>query len=136
MELAYTGDYHLVRPYGNESGLGWGVGDGTVSGERLAGSVQWSNQPRRRGDGAMLPNARGVITTADGAEVFFSLTGLTVFVSKGDTEVGSQLLMTLFESEHERYSWLNSKLCMTEGVIDPRAGTSHFEVHICTNDLI
>jgi hypothetical protein len=59
-----------------------GVGDGTVTGERLSGGVQWSNQPRRRGDGTMLPDARGVITTHEGAEVFFDLTGRTVFVGR------------------------------------------------------
>jgi hypothetical protein len=136
MELTYTRDFHLVRPYGNESGLGWGVGDGTVSGEQLAGSIQWSNHPRRRGDGMMLPNVRGVIATDDGAEVFVGLTGRTLFVERDGSTVGSQLLMTLFESEDDRYAWLNTLVCMTEGVIDPEAGTSHFEVYVCTNDLV
>lgn len=133
MELDYTSDFHLVRPYGNESGIGWGVGDGTVTGERLSGDVQWSNHPRRRGDGVMLPNARGVITTAEGAEVFFDLTGRTVFVEKDGGTVGRQLLMTLFESEDERYAWLNTKVCMTEGVIGE---TVHFEVFLCESDLV
>jgi len=66
-DLHYTSDFHLARPYGNESGTGWGVGDGRVTGERLTGTAQWSNQPARRGDGdgAMLPNARGVVATDD-----------------------------------------------------------------------
>ncbi|MBA2559610.1 MAG: DUF3237 family protein [Propionibacteriales bacterium] len=136
MELAYTSDFHLVRPYGNESGIGWGIGDGTATGDRLSGDVRWSNQPRRRGDGVMLPNARGVITTGEDAEVFFDLTGRTVFVEKDGGTVGRQLLMTLFESEDERYAWLNNKVCMTEGAIDPERATSHFEVHICESDLV
>jgi hypothetical protein len=61
MDLRYTSDFHLVRPYGNESGVGWGVGDGTVAGERLSGSTQWSNQPRRPG--------RTVFVERDGATV-------------------------------------------------------------------
>jgi hypothetical protein len=135
MDLRYTSDFHLVRPYGNESGLGWGVGDGTVAGERLSGSTQWSNQPRRRGDGVMLPNARGVITTSESAEVFFDLTGRTVFVERDGATVGRQLLMTLFESEDERFAWLNNKVCMTEGAIDPERLTAHFEVYLCESDL-
>ena len=135
MELAYTSDIHMVRPYGNESGLGWGVGDGTVTGERLSGEVHWSNQPRRRGDGAMLPNARGVITP-EGAEIFFDLTGRTVFIDKDGESVGRQLLMTLFESEHERYAWLNNKVCMTEGAYDSQTDTMHFEVYTCESDLV
>ena len=136
MDLEYTTDFYLVRPYGNESGTGWGVGKGRALGETLAGDVQWSNQPRRRGDGVMLPNVRGVITTPEGSEVFFDLTGRTMFVKIGDSEVGSQLLMTLFESEDDRYAWLNDTVCMTEGVIDPAKGTSHFVVNVCKNDLL
>ena len=48
----------MARPYGNESGLGWGGGDGMVTGEQLSGEAQWSNQPRLRGDGVMLLNVR------------------------------------------------------------------------------
>jgi hypothetical protein len=39
MDLKYTSDFHMARPYGNESGLGWGIGDGTVTGERLNNKV-------------------------------------------------------------------------------------------------
>ena len=136
MELRYTTDFHLARPYGNESGLGWGVGEGTVSGDRLSGSAQWSNQPSRRGDGVMRPNARGVIATAESAEVFFDLTGRTVFVEENGESVGRQLLMTLFESEHERYSWLNNVVCMTEGAIDPVRAVMRSEVFLCLSDVV
>ena len=83
----------------------------------------------------MLPNVRGVITTADAAEVFVDLVGRTVFVERDGASVGRQLLMTLFESEAEQYGWLNNTVCMTEGMLNPTAGTAHFEVHICGNDL-
>jgi hypothetical protein len=136
MDLAYVGGFHLVRPYGNESGIGWGIGEGTVSGDRVEGAVRWSNQPRRRGDGAMLPNARGVITTSDGAEIIFGLTGRTVWVEREGSEVGRQLLMTLFESEDERYAWLNNTVCMAEGVIDPETLVVHFEIHLCESELV
>jgi len=135
MDLQYVGGFHMARPYGNESGLGWGVGEGTVEGELLSGAVQWSNQPRRRGDGTMLPNARGVITTGDGGEVLFDLTGRTVWVEREGERVGRQLLMALFESEDERYNWLNNAVCMAEGVIDPETLIIHFEIHVCQSDL-
>lgn len=135
MELQYSGDFHLARPYGNESGSGWGIGGGTVTGERLSGQVQWSNHPRRRGDGVMLPNARGVVSTGDGAEVLFDLTGRTVFLDVDGTPVGRQLLMTLFESEAADYAWLNDVVCMTEGAADPQKLSAHFEVHLCRSDL-
>jgi Protein of unknown function (DUF3237) len=135
MELRYTGDFHLARPYGNEAGTGWGIGDGRIVGDRLAGLTQWSNQPARRGDGTMLPNARGVITTPDGAEVLFDLTGRTVFVERDGEEVGRQLLTVLFESEDLRYAWLNGTVCVGDGLIDPVAVTARIEVFTLTSEL-
>jgi hypothetical protein len=135
LDLKYVGGVHLVRPYGNESGLAWGVGEGTVTGKRLSGKAQWSNHPRRRGDGAMLPNARGVITTGEGAEVLFDLTGRTVWVERGSETVGRQLLMTLFESADERYAWLNNTVCISEGVIVAETMVIHIEVNLCHSEL-
>lgn len=134
-DLQDTSDFHLARPYGNESGIGWGVGAGRVTGDRLAGTAQWSNQPGRRGDGAMLPNARGVVTTADEAEVVFDLTGRTVFVDRDGEEVGRQLLLVLLESEEGRYAWLNNAVCVGEGVISPETMTIHLEVFPCVTEI-
>ena len=135
MELRYSGDFHLTRPYGNEAGSGWGIGDGVVTGERLAGRSQWSNQPMRRGDGVMLPNARGVITTPEDAEVIFDLTGRTVFIDRDGEEVGRQLLTVLFESEHDRYAWLNNTVCVGDGMIDPVALTARIDVFNLTSEV-
>jgi hypothetical protein len=135
MELTYTGDFHLARPYGNEAGIGWGVGEGVVTGERLSGESQWSNQPARRGDGAMLPNARGIIATPDGAEVIFDLTGRTVFIERDGQEVGRQLLTVMFESADPRYAWLNNTVCVGDGVIDPVALTVQIEVFALISEV-
>ena len=45
LELRYTSDFHYVTPYEGESGKGWGLGEGTATGDRLSGTVQWSNHP-------------------------------------------------------------------------------------------
>ena len=127
VDLRYEGDFHLVRPYGNESGTGWGRGQGTVTGQRVAGSYAWSNHPRRRGDGSMLPEVRGVVTTHDGAEVMLELTGRTSFDENG---VGHQSLFVLFEAEHPSYAWLNDLICVGEGRIDENL-TSHIDVFAC-----
>jgi hypothetical protein len=71
MRWAYREGFDLVKPYGGEEGLGYGEGGGTVTGERLAGTVRWANHPRRRSDGRMLPNGGGVLTTTDGARLPF-----------------------------------------------------------------
>ena len=39
-------DFHFPKPYGDESGPGRGIGEGTVSGGRLSGTIKWSNHPQ------------------------------------------------------------------------------------------
>lgn len=106
--------YELISPYSGEEGAGYGEGRGTVSG-RIAGNAVWSNYPRRRSDGCMLPNVRGLITTDDGVPILFELHGRTVF---GDDPTGRQSLVGWFEAEDERYRWLNEIVCIAEGRID------------------
>jgi hypothetical protein len=136
MDLSYTDGFHLIRPYGGEAGLGWGIGTGTVEGERLRGTVAWSNHPARRGDGAMLPAVRGVITTEDNSEVLFDMSGRTVWVDQNGAVTGRQLLMGLFESEADPYVWMNNSVCVVEGAIDSQTLVVHFEVHECLTDLV
>jgi hypothetical protein len=66
----------------------------------LRGTVVWSNYPRRRADGRMLPNVRGLITTQDGASILFEFRGRMIF---GGDEPGRQNLVGWFESDHESY---------------------------------
>ena len=66
-EPLYSAKFLLVRPYAGEEGTGYGEGDGSVTGPQIQGSLRWVNHPHRRSDGAMLPDADGVILTEDHA---------------------------------------------------------------------
>jgi len=57
--------YAILSAYDSEEGIGYGEGRGTATGP-IEGTVVWSNYPRRRTDGRMLPNVRGLVTTHDG----------------------------------------------------------------------
>ena len=85
----------------------------------------------------MLPDAGGILQTDDGAKVVFRMQGRTVFRmnEKGEGK-GGQLLWILFESDDQRYLWLNDSLCMIEGVIDPQTLRIKFNVCACVNELI
>jgi hypothetical protein len=69
------------RPYGaqveNAEALGFGQGDGVVSGE-IDGAAVWANYPRRRQDGAWTPNLRGVIIAEDASELLVSIHGQSI----------------------------------------------------------
>jgi hypothetical protein len=134
MDLGYTTDFFLVQPYGGEEGSAYGEGDGNVTGEGLSGNARWSNHPHRRSDGSMLPNARGVIQTADGAHVIFDLQGRTIWSEDGST--GGQNLAITFEAEDDRYRWLNNVLCVGEGVIDAEKMRAYIGVYKCVNERL
>jgi hypothetical protein len=106
--------YALITPYMSDEGIAYGEGRGTTSG-RIVGTVVWSNYPHRRSDGRMLPDVRGLITTEDGVSIVFELRGRTVFTE--DDPSGRQHLVGWFETDHERYRWLNDAVCIAEGRI-------------------
>lgn len=128
-----SGGYVLLQPFGGDDGVGYGEGRGTVTGDRLAGTCVWSNDPRRRGDGRMLPNVHGLIVTDDGAEVLFRLTGITVFDNEGR---GGQNLSGTFTAEDQRYVWVNDLVCVAEGVIVPAQNTIDIRVYAAINELV
>lgn len=138
MELAYREEpltgakFQLVRPYGNEEGTGYGEGDGTVEGPRIQGILRWVNHPHRRSDGIMLPDTHGIISTNDDAVIMFTLQGRTFF----EQGLGKQLLSVIFEAEAEHYRWLNTALCVLEGLIDSERLTMRARVYACRSDLV
>jgi uncharacterized protein DUF3237 len=121
--------YAIVSAYDSAEGIGYGEGRGTATGQ-VEGTVVWSNFPRRRTDGRMLPDLRGLIRTHDGASILFELRGRTVFV--GD-KPGRQSLVVWFESDHENYRWLNDVVCIAEGQIS--AGSMEIRVYAGMHEM-
>jgi len=120
----------VISAFGGDEGGAYGEGRGTVSG-RISGTVFWSNYPRRRSDGRMLPNVRGVITTHDGATLLLEFRGRTIF-DEGDVP-GRQNLVGWFESDNERYRWLNDVVCIADGRIEDDG--MHIRVYEGVHDL-
>jgi hypothetical protein len=118
LDLRYEGEYVVVRPYGGLDGVGYAAGTGRATGPRIEGSVRFSNNPRVRGDGVLLPALDGAIATDDGARLVFSSTGLGRKEADG-RRFRAALAMTL-ESDDERYAWLNESLCVADAVVTGR----------------
>lgn len=49
--------------------------------------------------------------------------------------VGRQLLTVMFESEDDRYTWLNNAVCVGDGLIDPIAFTARIEIFTLRSEL-
>jgi Protein of unknown function (DUF3237) len=125
LDLRYEGEYVVVRPYGGLDGVGYAAGKGRASGPIIEGAVRFSNNPRVRGDGVLLADLAGAITTDDGAHIVFSLTGLGR-KNKNGRSFDAALAMTL-ESDDDRYRWTNEALCVASATVVGRHVT--MQVH-------
>ena len=121
------------RPYAGDEALGFGQGDGTISGE-IEGAVTWANYPRRREDGVWTPNLRGVITTQSGEEVLLSIHGQSV---EEDPPGQRRAILARLEltTEAESYRWLNTCFLVGEGEIDEERENWWLDAYVCVNEL-
>jgi hypothetical protein len=131
MELEYTGGLTLLQPYGGEEGRGFGSGDGWVTGAEFSGRVRWFNQPRRRGDGALVTEAAGLILTDEQIPLLFSLRGPLVGAHALAEPDKPQVLAAVFEVEEARFQWLNQCLCLAEGSVHPESLHLQLRVYVC-----
>ena len=121
------------RPHGGEEGLGFGQGDGEVTGE-LEGTLVWANFPRRREDGVWTPNLRGTITARDGSELLVSIHGQSV----EEAAPGARraiLARVEVTTEAEPYRWLNTCFLVGEGEIDEERENWWLDAYVCVNEL-
>jgi hypothetical protein len=134
LSMRYTrGSWH--RPYGEDGGaaeaLGFGHGDGTVSGA-IEGELVWANYPRRRQDGVWTPNLRGVIAARDGGELLVALRGQSVEEQEG----GRRAILARVEltTEAAAYRWLNTCFVVGEGEIDEEREVWWLDTYVCVNE--
>jgi hypothetical protein len=100
------------------------IAEGRVEG-RLSARYRAANYPRRRVDGALEPEFRGVLETDDGATVLFHWEGLASL-----TDSGMRQLVGMIQhvADDDRYAWLNDRVCAVEGEVRPRAEGAGFDV--------
>lgn len=108
------------------------IAEGRAAG-RLSARLRAANYPRRRVDGTLLPDFRGVLETDDGATVLFSWHGYAAVADGGARRlVGS----VTHVSDDARYRRLNNVVCTLAGEIRPRADGVGFEVVLEVSELI
>jgi hypothetical protein len=82
----------------------------------VTGRFRAANFPRRRGDGTLLPDFRGVVETDEGAVLMVALQGYLRAEREGRRElVGSMTHL----SDDERYAHLNDAVCAVGGEVGP-----------------
>jgi hypothetical protein len=108
------------------------LAEGRASG-RVAARLRAANFPRRRVDGTLLPDFRGVLETDDGASLLFAWSGYAAASGDGRRRlVGSVTHVT----DDERYRHLNDVVCALTGEVRPRSGGNGFEVVLDVAELV
>ena len=108
------------------------IAEGRAEG-RLSARYRAANFPRRRVDGALEPEFRGVLETDDGAAILVHWEGLATLT---DTGMRTLLGMAQHTSDDERYRWLNDRVCAVEGEVRPRTEGAGFDVVLSVSEMI
>jgi hypothetical protein len=112
-------------------GRGFLLAEGRSTG-RLSARYRAANFPRKRSDGAVVPEFRGVLETDDGAVILFEWQGLSVRSDSGMRQLLGSLLHT---TDDPRYRWLNDRICAVEGEVRPRTDGSGFDVVLEVSEM-
>jgi hypothetical protein len=135
-----------VAGYGESGDIAsYAQGDGHVTGERLSGTLRWTNHPRRRADGVGLPDFHGVLSTDDGADILFSFHGYNWGVTEAagghplqPFERRAALAALTLAAGDDRYRWVNRVFAVIEADVAPYADPERWRVRAfeCVNDLV
>ena len=113
-------------------GQGFLIAEGRSEG-RLSARYRAANFPRRRTDGALTPDFRGVLETDDGATIMVAWQGLTRTGPEGRRELVGSITHT---TDDDRYRWLNDRVGAVTGEVRSRLDGEGFDVVIDVAELI
>ena len=136
MRLTPLGDVELTYTtiesvdYG-PGGQIYGTMDGTLSGDRLRGTLRLTNLAARRADDVNMPTLRGLLETEDGAVVYVEMNGIATLRAADQARVFVTSLT--FRTGDDRYGWLNTTFAVLEGVLDTVGvgGVARGRAHRC-----
>jgi hypothetical protein len=100
---------------------------------QIAGALRASNFPRRRADGVLTPDFRGVVQTDDGATILFTWRGYGITATDGVNRLVGAITHV---SDAEHYGWLNTVVCAVAGVVQPRANDAKLDVVLDVSQLV
>jgi hypothetical protein len=107
------------------------IAEGRTEG-RLSARYRAANFPRRRVDGALVPEFRGVLETDDGASILIRWSGLAVLADDGTRRLLGSLHHLTGDA---RYAHVNERVYTVEGMVRPMAGGG-FDVILEVSEMI
>ena len=129
-ELVYRAEMEPLTREGEGELIG--SGDGSVLGDSLTGALAWTLF-ERPGRLSCTMNPVAVIETDEGARVRLEARG---FGRRSDeaSRIWEVAATLRFESEHERYAWLDNALGVWEGEFDAEAHRASYRAYLVKDD--
>jgi hypothetical protein len=90
--------------------------EGTVTGDRLRGTLKSVNVPARRPDNVNCPAFRGIIVTDDGAKIYFEFNGIAVLRPEDKARVFTTSLS--LRTGDARYAWVTDTIGAVEDILN------------------
>jgi hypothetical protein len=114
----------------------YGTMDGSLTGDRLSGTLRLANLAPRREDNVNLPTLRGLLTTDDGTTAWVELDGIATLRAHDNARVFVTTFR--FRTGDERYRWLNTVFGVLEGVLDSVGvgGVARGELFECRTTVV
>jgi uncharacterized protein DUF3237 len=110
-----------------------GTIEGTVTGDRLKGTVKSVNVPAKRPDNVNCPAFRGIIYTEDGAKIYFEFNGIALVRPEDKARVFTTALS--LRSGDARYAWVNDTVGAVEGILNTTTDHMIVRANACQNEL-
>ena len=125
-ELVYRSEMEPLTRDGDGELIG--SGDGSVAGDSISGALAWTLF-ERPGKLSCAMNPVAVIETEEGARVRLEARG---FARRSDaaSRIWNVAATLRFESDDERYRWLDNALGVWEGEFDAEAHRARYQAYL------
>ena len=129
IELNYTERFPDAVAVTGRVGEYSGSGTGFVNGPEIQGHVLRWDLFEEVGEQLCSSNINGVIETEDGAHIRFDTMGFFRVPDKTQPQLWATSAAVHFETNDDRYAWLNDVLGVWEGTFDMDSYRHHYQVY-------
>jgi hypothetical protein len=105
-----------------------GSGEGTVSGDRLMGTVRWDLY-EVVGETRCETNFAGIIKTSDEAQIQFEAKGYGMVRDSEKPNTWTMVAALQFDTSDRAYAWLNNTIAVWDGEFDMESDRHHYQVY-------
>lgn len=133
VELQYQEGLAAITSPEGRLGQYLGSGNGTIQGQGIQGMVRWDLY-EVVGETQCQTNFAGFIETDNGAKIRFEANGFGIVPDKSKPQQWHIANAVQFDTEDQRYHWLNTMLALWDGEFDMETYRHSYQVYTRDSD--